>query len=102
MVRYLPPFGIIPILIDLLSLLSLLILVEVIVSWAIYFGARGISRYHPWVRMLHRVTDPILMPFRKILPPERMQGLDISPLLAIIIIQIVQQILWSAAVSSMR
>lgn len=81
------------ILANLLEVLALLIIVEIIISWAIYFGARGISRHHPWVRTLEKITTPILSPFRALFPPERLRGFDLSPLLALILIQIVQGIL---------
>lgn len=46
---------------------------------------------HPLVRFLSRVTDPILSPIRKLLPP--MGGMDFSPLIAIVGIQILEGIL---------
>jgi YggT family protein len=36
------------------------------------------------------VTDPLLLPFQKILPP--MAGLDFSPILALVVIQILQSL----------
>ncbi len=65
-----------------LTVLSYFILVEVIISWAMMFGARGLSPYHPIVRFVHNITDPVLAPFRMIVPPSRLNGLDISPMLA--------------------
>src|SRR5579862_3796640 len=81
---------------DLLQVLSLLILIEVILSWAMMLGARGISPYHPWVRTLRRITNPILEPFRRLVPPYKLGGFDISPLLAIIVINLVQDLLLRA------
>lgn len=59
-------------------------------SWALMLGARGIQPYHPIVRFVHSVTDPILAPFRMIVPPSRLNGLDISPILAYFCIWIIQ------------
>lgn len=84
------------ILANLLQILTLLILVEVVLSWAMMLGARGISPYHPWVRTLRRITNPVLEPFRRLVPPYKLQGIDISPILAILVISIVQNILWKA------
>lgn len=88
------------ILANVLEVLVILILVEVILSWAMMFGARGVSPHHPWVRTLRRVTDPVLEPFRRLVPPHKMRGFDISPILAIIVIQIVQRILFQAGASA--
>lgn len=78
---------------DLLQLMVLLILASVIVSWAILF--RAVSPYKPWVRTLSRLTDPILEPFRRLAPPRKLGGLDISPLIAIFVIQILENVLWN-------
>ena len=89
---FLPLTNIFWILADLLQVVFLLIIVEVIVSWGIMFGS--ISPYKPWVRTLRKITDPILEPFRKLVPPQKLRGFDISPLIAIILIQILQGILF--------
>lgn len=47
-----------------------------------------IDRNHPAVRVLDSVVDPILTPFQRMLPP--MAGLDFSPILAILTLQICQ------------
>lgn len=88
---FLPPTNIFWILADLLQLVFILIIVEVIVSWGVMFGS--ISPHKPWVRTLRKMTDPILEPFRRIAPPYKMRGIDISPLIAIILIQILQGLL---------
>jgi YggT family protein len=76
-----------------LQILMYLILIDVLISWASMLGARSVSPYHPWVRTLRRVTSPVMEPFRRIAPPHKMGGIDISPMLAIVAIQIVQGIL---------
>ncbi len=84
-------------LVDLLSLYGALIIVEVLVSWAIMLRIGGISSYSPWVRTLRKLVEPVLGPIRRMIPPDRMGGLDISPILALAAIQLVQQILYRAA-----
>ena len=91
MTIFLPPTNVFFIIADLLQVLVLLVIAEVIVSWMVMFGT--ISSYQPWVRTLRKVTGPVLEPFRRIIPPHKLRGLDISPILAILIIQIVQGIL---------
>ncbi|NLH98150.1 MAG: YggT family protein [Chthonomonadales bacterium] len=82
---------------SLIHLLSLLVLVDVIVSWAWLLGMRGASPYQPWVRLLRRITDPILAPIRRLIPPRSLQGLDISPIIAILLLQLVADALASVA-----
>jgi len=67
------------------TLLSLAILARVLLSWV------RVSSYHPAVDFLYRVTEPILAPLRRAIPPIGM--IDISPAIALILVQIVQQIL---------
>jgi YggT family protein len=96
---FLPPINLFFILCDLLEILALLIIVAIILSWAMYFGARGISPYHPLVRKLRKITNPVLEPFRRLVPPYKLQGFDISPILAILVIQILQRILFRLGTS---
>jgi YggT family protein len=67
------------------TLLSLAILARVLLSWV------RVSPYHPAVDFLYRITEPILAPLRRIIPPLGM--VDISPVIALILLQIIQQIL---------
>lgn len=50
-----------------------------------------IDAYHPVVRFLDSVCEPILGVFRRLLPP--MGGIDFSPILAILVIQVVASLL---------
>jgi YggT family protein len=65
--------------------LTVLIIARIAVSWI------GLSPWHPVVRWLRIIVDPILAPFRRILPS--FSGIDFSPILAIVVIQFVAQIL---------
>lgn len=55
------------------------IIIYVILSW---ISARG---YSPIAVVLGELNEPILRPFRRLIPP--IAGLDLSPLLALILIQ---------------
>jgi YggT family protein len=72
-----------------------------IASWLIVFNV--ISPHHPNARQilgfLEQVTNPILEPFRRFIPP--MGGLDLSFLVAILVIQGIQGYLLPAAQASM-
>ncbi|MSU75937.1 YggT family protein [Patescibacteria group bacterium] len=71
--------------IDLLAItLQLLIIVRVIMSWLRPNPTSPIGRF------LLEVTDPILKPFQMILPS--VAGLDFSPILALITIQVLQSL----------
>ena len=66
---------------------TLLIIASVIVSWL------PVPRWHPLVRALHAVVDPVLRPFKRILPP--IAGFDFSPLLAIIVLRAISSLVSS-------
>ena len=46
--------------------------------------------YNPLVRMLAAATEPVLAPLRRLVPPRKLGGLDLSPLVAILLIQFVK------------
>jgi YggT family protein len=65
--------------------LTILIIARIAVSWI------GLSPWHPIVHWLRVIVDPILAPFRRILPT--FSGLDFSPILALVVINFVGQFL---------
>ncbi|HHX63545.1 MAG TPA: YggT family protein [Chloroflexi bacterium] len=65
------------------------ILARVIVSWL------PIDRNNAIIRVLYEVTEPILGPIRRVLP--FMGGLDLSPLIALIVIQVAERVLIALA-----
>jgi YggT family protein len=58
------------------------LLAMIILSWV----APGSS--HPALLLLHQITEPVMAPFRKALPP--MGGMDFSPILVFILINVIQ------------
>ena len=66
-----------------LSLYTWTILINVILSW---IGPRG---YHPLTMILAELNEPVLRPIRRVLPP--ISGFDLSPLLALILIQAISR-----------
>lgn len=56
-----------------------LIIASVILSWV---GAR---MHHPAIPLVYRLTEPVLAPFRRFIPP--IAGIDLSPLFALISIR---------------
>jgi YggT family protein len=64
----------------LLELYSLVIFARVLITWV-----PNLDPYHPAVQFLHQVTDPVLEPARKLIPPIGM--VDISPIIVMIVLQ---------------
>lgn len=65
------------------------LLAMIILSW-VAPGSR-----HPAIYLLHQITEPVMAPVRKLLPP--MGGLDFSPILVFILINVIQIVLRNLA-----
>ncbi len=74
--------------------LNLAILIRVIVSWL------NVNPYNPFVSFVYQVTDPILEPLRRIIPPLGM--IDISPIIAMLLLSVVQQLLLTIVAQVIR
>ena len=70
------------------SIMTLAILGRVLLSW--FPAAQGSG----FARVLYDVTEPILGPLRRVIPPIGM--IDLSPLIAIILLQVLGRILVSS------
>ena len=75
----------------LLYILWLAILIRVILSWF------PVDPSNPIIRLVWDVTEPVLAPFRRVIP--RIGMFDLSPLAALLVIQLIQQGLPSMLVS---
>lgn len=64
---------------DVLQLLTLLIIVRAVFTWI-----PTVDYEHPLVRAIVKITDPILKPVRRLVPP--VEGLDLSAFAAIILL----------------
>lgn len=72
--------------------LTFAVFFNAILSWLVMLYPRNsivISLYH----VLRQITDPILAPLRRIIPMIGM--MDITPIVAIIILQIISQVIYS-------
>jgi YggT family protein len=69
----------------LFTVLTFAIIARALVSWL------PIDPYNPIVQFLYQITEPILIPLRRVIPPLGM--MDITPLVALILIQILQNII---------
>jgi YggT family protein len=75
--------GITRILEIVLNLYMWVIIIRALISWV------NPDPYNPIVQILTRLTEPILRPIRKLVPPYRI-GIDFSPFIAILIIIFLQ------------
>jgi YggT family protein len=73
-----------------LLIFELLVIARVLMSWL-----PNLDRSHPIARFLIDVTEPVLAPIRSALPD--MGGFDFSPLILLLIIQVLMQLLFYGA-----
>jgi len=82
----------------LLQLLWWLVIVAALISWV------SPDPRNPIVRFLYATTEPLFRPFRRLIPPSRTGGLDISPLIVILLIYLVRSFLirlWTSGTLSL-
>ncbi len=71
--------GITEVLDVVLNIYMWVIIIRALISWV------NPDPYNAIVQILNRLTEPVLRPLRKVIPPWRI-GIDLSPLLAILVI----------------
>ncbi len=80
-----------------LELYKWIVISTIIVSWLVAFDVMNTK--NPWVykfcALLNKITDPALKQVRRVIPP--FGGMDLSPIVIIFGISILQNILWSLA-----
>jgi YggT family protein len=69
-----------------LRIYEFIIIARVLLSWI------NTDPHHPVVEWIHRLTEPVLAPIRSLLPTERI-GLDLSPLIVLVLIQVLERVL---------
>ena len=65
--------------------LLLAVLIRVVISWV------APASRHPAVRLVSGLSEPVMAPFRRLLPS--FAGLDLSPILTLMALRLVQQLL---------
>lgn len=79
------------------SAYEFLILIRVLLSWISTDPYSSIFS-HPLVRLLRQITDPVLAPLRRLIPP--IGGtVDISPVIALFALEILRRVITSALLS---
>lgn len=76
-----------------IGIYTLLLVIRVLLTWF-----PNVNWFDPPFSILSQLTDPYLNLFRSIIPP--LGGMDFSPMLAIILLQVVSQVLSSVAMRS--
>ena len=69
----------------LFTVYSLAIIARSLLPWV------GIDRYHRVMRFLIRITEPVLAPLRRYIPP--IGGLDFTPMVALLLLGFVERLL---------
>ena len=77
----------------LLTILTWIIIGQVILSWLLAFNVLNIhsNGVRTFILALERITAPLYRPIRKILPD--FGGIDFSPLVILILIQVIKKLL---------
>jgi YggT family protein len=77
----------------LFQALILAIVARALLSWF------NLGPGHPVVRILYDVTEPILAPLRRVIP--RIGMFDITPIVAILLLELAQRLLFGLLVRSL-
>lgn len=79
----------------LLDIYMWIIIINVVISWLIVFDVINVknSKAKNLIDLLGRATEPVFAKIRKVIPP--IGGIDISPIIVILGIIILQQIVIS-------
>ncbi len=72
----------------LITVLTWAILIRVLLSWI-----PNLSRDNPLVQLLMQITDPVMEPARRLIPP--VGGMDFSPIVVILVLQFLGRMLMS-------
>ncbi len=67
---------------QLIDVYTVVVFIAVVVSW---FSLR---QDNPVVRMTRTLTEPVLAPIRKVIPP--VSGLDFSPMILLVLLRILR------------
>jgi len=86
------PYEVVRLILFLLDVYTWIIIAAAVISWV------SPNPYNPAVRLLLRLTEPVLAPIRQLLPPWKTFGLDFSPMIVILLIQwVIPRLLWALA-----
>ncbi|OHB48331.1 MAG: hypothetical protein A2099_02570 [Planctomycetes bacterium GWF2_39_10] len=67
----------------LIGLYEIALLIRIVLSWVPH------NPYNQAVRFLYKITDPVLIPIRKLIPP--FKGIDFSPVIVFFGLDIIKR-----------
>ena len=70
------------------EVLNIILIIRIIFSWLPH------NRYHPIIKFIYDITEPILKPFRNMIGP--IGGIDFSPIIVFILLRILQNMIISS------
>lgn len=71
---------------NVVSIYTVVVVIRILLSWV-----PNLDPSNPLVQLLYQVTDPVLEPARRLIPPIGM--IDISPMIVIVVLQVLANIL---------
>lgn len=74
---------------------NLILFARVLMSWF-----PGLDLRHPIVQFLVQVTEPVLAPLRRLIPPVAM--MDISPIVAFLLLEVVRCVVLGALIAALN
>jgi len=77
-------FSFLQVVVGLLDVYFWIVVARAVLSWV------NPDPHNPLVRALVAVTEPVLRPFRRLVPPSRLGGIDLSPLVVLVLLQFVK------------
>lgn len=60
----------------IINIYEMVLIVRIVLTWVPH------NVYHPAAQFLYKITDPVLIPVRKVVPP--IMGMDFSPIIVFI------------------
>lgn len=79
--------GLMTVVFAVLNIIKWLVIIAAVISWL------NPDPRNPIVQFLYKTTEPLLRPFRRLLPPGRTGGIDFSPLVLILLIVFIEAVL---------
>ena len=104
--KFVSPF--VEVILIVLHAIEWIVIAWVILSWIVFFASQTSFRWryraaygvlNQLNEILNRMAYPFVRPFRRILPPHRMGGIDWSPLLLLLAIYLIRRLILVAFMS---
>ncbi len=79
---------------EALNLYMWCLIIMAIMSWLLAFNVlnRGNPTVYRIFQFFEQITEPVLRPIRRMIPP--IGGLDVSPVVLILLIQLLHHLIW--------